>query len=99
MTFRGAQVTHVYYDELADHTVDAFSYMMQSQAEARLHRAPPRPPIKPLEITCKACGAEPGQRCIKTHRRHGKTGYRGYHFRRKDDARLATEAVRALNLA
>jgi hypothetical protein len=59
--------------------------------------SPPPVTIKPLDIPCKACGAQPGHRCTKTHRRHGKIGYRGYHFRRKDDARLATEAVRALN--
>lgn len=93
MSYRGANIRHVRHDELADHTADAFGYMMQSMGQP----APmTRPEIKPLDIPCKACGSQPGERCIKTHKRHGKTGWRGYHFRRKDDARLATEAVRAL---
>jgi hypothetical protein len=91
----------VWYDEAKDissHTLDAMSYAMQPALFPDAFPAKfVAPALKPLDIHCKACGADPGQRCTKAHRRHGKTGYRGYHFRRKDDARLATEAVRALN--
>jgi hypothetical protein len=97
VTFRGAEIRHVYVDELSDHTVDALRYA-QYEAQRLASPVPPSPPIKPLEVSCSACGAVAGERCNRGRDpRTGSKRYRGYHFRRKDDARLATEAVRALN--
>jgi hypothetical protein len=91
MTFRGAEIRHVYYDE-ANHVGDALGYIAQWQP------LPPPVTLKPIEIACSACGAVAGERCNRGRDpRIGRKRYRGYHFRRKDDARLATEAVRALN--
>lgn len=56
------------------------------------------PPIQPIDVACSACGAAPHERCNRgVDPRTGRVRQRGFHYRRKDDARLATEAVRALN--
>jgi hypothetical protein len=97
VTFRGAEIRHVYVDELHDHTVDALR-CAQYEAQGWRSSAPHPPRCKPLEVSCSACGAVAGERCNRGRDpRTGRKRYRGYHFRRKDDARLATEAVRALN--
>ena len=96
----------LFVDEASDissHAADALAYSMYA---GKLPPQSPWPgnspatfvePVSPIEIACKACGVEPGERCIKTHRRYGRVG-RGFHFRRKDDARLATETMRALRI-
>jgi hypothetical protein len=101
MTFRGAEIRHVWADELHDHTVDAFRYSMQLAGGSTVtFSAPPPATLQPLEVPCSACGAVVGERCNRGHDpRTGRKRHRGFHFRRKDDARLATEAVRALNPA
>jgi hypothetical protein len=80
------------------------SYSLQSQRNDPTTFNVPlfssRPDLHPLEVVCSACGAIAGERCNRgSDPRTGKKRYRGFHFRRKDDARLITEAARALDPA
>lgn len=97
----GKSPVQSWYDELSDiklHTLDALSYSLNS---GQLQQVPKHPSkrvqIDPIDIACTACGAEPGERCTKVHRRYGKRGWRGSHFRRKDDANRVSIAAQALN--
>lgn len=52
--------------------------------------------VRPIEVPCRYCNAEPGEHCTKL--RGGKRITRGYtHRDRRYDAKLATEAVNALD--
>lgn len=93
MSCAGHRAGLIYVDELTDHTADAFAYAAQHPLVNL------KPKVSPLKVHCRYCGAQPGNTCQKYKRgRRGKflVDRDTPHPDRKHDARVATEAVRAL---
>jgi hypothetical protein len=87
----GLKATGVIIDE-SSHITDAMAYALGS--------ARPAPTVKPEQVPCRYCGAEPGAHCQRWRRtRRGKVRQNrdSPHPDRRYDAKCATEAVRALN--
>lgn len=100
MSCGGHRAEFVYVDELSDHSADALAHALAAVDGSAL--PPPLPVVKPIDVHCRYCGAEPGTPCQRWRRtKRGKVRQNrdSPHGDRRHDARLATEAVRALNPA
>ena len=70
---------------------DALAYSMAAVSKHK---------VSPHDVPCRYCGADAGNPCLRWRRtRHGKVRKPRphYHPSRVYDARIATEAVNALN--
>lgn len=56
--------------------------------------AAPQRTIEPIQVPCSTCSAKAGEKCRS---RISRWRVDGVHTQRADDARLATEAVRAMS--
>lgn len=108
MSYSGYRSTSLFVDEAAGLPTRSYGDIKDDLQRAENHHAADalaymatavRPTVKPIDVPCRYCDAEPGHPCMKWRRgRRGKVlRNRGPHPDRKYDARVATEAVRALN--
>jgi hypothetical protein len=103
MHVMGRQAETMFVDEVGhvtqDHIADAIAYHQQmAQQQGRLHTWMPKhePRIVSINVPCRRCAAQPGEKCQMWSRRSKRVVHRPHKIRVRDAA-VADEAYDALN--
>lgn len=92
---RGLEISHKWIDESGDINQHMYDAVMYGTRAYKIGSTIDFATVKPSRIPCSFCGAEAGRGCRVMGPRD-EAAFGGYHITRDHDAKLATEAVRAM---